>query len=142
MRMLIVLSLLVVGCSGRPEGTAIEGASVATTDDRRLTHHLGIAAGSRLVPVMEAGCQIPCTATQRIRTESGSQKVVRFQLHEGADDRVASAKPLGTYEVALPGTGPAASEIELRFHADRSGAYVSAVDRADGSARPVARASP
>lgn len=130
----LVFALLALSaCEATPERARIAAASTATDARGGLEAGIGIAAGSRLVPVLERGCRLPCTASQTLRAAAAGQDVVAFQLYQGRDDQLANARALGTYRVSLAGRGPQASDVELTFTAEPDGALVGAVSRPDGA---------
>lgn len=139
MRIGLAALFVLTSCSSAPAPLRIEGASVA---DRRgaLQAGIGIAVGSKLVHILEPGCELPCTASQAIRTASRDQRSIRFYLHQGRGDSIADAKPLGVYEVSWDEGSPApVREIAVIFKADTTGAYIAAEDSAKGEPLQVSR---
>lgn len=138
MRRLLPL-LLLAGCMQADERVRIEGASTAQDPPGRLGEGIGIAAGPRLVPVLAGGCTLPCSGSQALQAASPDQAHIRFRLHQGRAEAVAGSRPLGTYEVAWPGTAHAPGQVTVQFTADSDGAYLTALDPAGEVELKVAR---
>jgi hypothetical protein len=132
MRTLAIVLIVLAGCSRTPEQTRIEGASVQTGAAGGLEAAIGIAAGERLMPVLAAGCHLPCVSAQTIRAASGSQTFIRFRLHQGNDGGVATSRALGTYEISWAGTDSPPPEVEVTFTADARGAWLRGTNASNG----------
>lgn len=134
--------LLLVGCSNAPERTRIDAASVTTGPSGGLEAAIGIAAGSRLVPVLAAECHLPCSATQVIRPASADQQVIAFQLYQGTEVDLAHGKRPGTYRVSWAGLTRAPAEVEVTFVAESEGAFLHGRARPGGEPLQITRISP
>lgn len=139
---ILPVALLLAACSAQPERTRIDSASLEVDAQGGLREGIGIAAGSRLVMVLERGCRLPCTATQTLRAAAGGQDAVGFMLYQGAGDEVATARALGTFRVPTDGKTPGTHEVEVTFVAERGGAFVSAAGKPDGRPLAVVRLEP
>lgn len=141
MRILLATALL-SGCSGAPDGLRLEGASVATNAGGGLASGVGIAAGSRVVPVLAAGCALPCTASQTLRASSASQDAVGFQLYQGTGTTVAGSKALGTFQASWRGMPSPPSEVDVILLARQDGVRLRVVGQPGTVALDVRQVEP
>lgn len=133
------LLLTLAACESSSERTRVAGASSASDAEGRLSERIGIAAGSRLVAVIEQGCRVPCSASQAVRASAQTQDAVAFQLYQGPSERIADARPLGTYRVPLAGRAPQAGDVVLTLQAESGGVFITAASQPDGAVLPVER---
>ncbi|TCZ76923.1 hypothetical protein [Lysobacter sp. N42] len=134
--------LALVGCSNAPERTRIEAGSVETSASGGLKAAIGIAAGSRLVPVLDTDCHLPCSTTQVIRPASADQQEIAFWLYQGTGSELVDATPLGTYRVSWAEQSERPSQIEVTFTAEPDGIFLHAKGQPNGGALPVTRDAP
>lgn len=139
---MVLIPLLLAGCSNAPERTPIEPASTATDSGGGLAATIGIAAGTAFIPILVKGCSVPCSATQIIQPASPAQTSIAFELYQSAGSDLATAHPLGTYRISWAAEANAPAQVHVVFTVDSAGAFLEARAEPGGRWLEVTRAAP
>lgn len=140
-----LLALLLAGCAYADDASlVVEPRSEAISRDGTLREPVGVETlGGVFTPLLEKGCELPCTVSQTFSTAEDGQGEILIHLLRGETALAKSAHSLGTFKIS--GISPMSRgepSILVELGADQSGITLKATDRRGKSRLSIARVAP
>src|SRR5437899_1422633 len=81
-----LLTALVAACAWAVDdgGFRVEGAGPGVGPDGHSIETIGLETVAGVVPLLEAGCALPCSTTETFTTLADAQTQIAIRLHRGA----------------------------------------------------------
>jgi len=112
-----------------------------TLQGSTLQQSIGIETlGGVFTPLLERGCQLPCTSSQTFSTAQDDQDQITLAMYQGEAKLTRDAHSLGKFRIS--GLAPQAKGeplIRVEFRADSKGVSIAAADERGTSALVLSR---
>ncbi len=125
--------------SSQPDAELIVERAPAVSGSGALLDSIGVETlGGIFAPVLQAGCSVPCVATEVFSTAADNQSTIKIHLYIGTAPRVAADRDLGVFTVEdIPAELRGVPKIEVSFSASRDAVVLGARSIRGGRVRLV-----
>jgi molecular chaperone DnaK (HSP70) len=96
-----LLTALVAACAWAVDdgGLRVEGAGPRVGRDGHTTETIGLETVAGVVPLLAAGCALPCSTTETFTTSADAQTHITIRLYRGAIGPTASGRVIGEFRI-------------------------------------------
>ena len=125
--------------SSQPDSELIVDRLPAFNGSGALIESIGIETlGGVFTPLLQAGCSVPCVATEVFSTAADNQSAIKIHIYRGTAPRVEADRDLGLFTVEdIPSALRGAPKIEISLVASRDGVVLRARSLTGGKIRLV-----
>ena len=104
----VLLGVLIAACARAVDdgGLRIPGAGPSAGENGHTTEAIGLETVAGVVPLLAAGCVLPCSTTETFTTSAEAQTQVTVRLYRGAVGPAAQAKAIGEFRIEGCISGP------------------------------------
>ena len=136
---IVALVSMLIACSPAPTSPTaqrLEGAQPAISGDR-LVESIGIETlGGVFLPLLRAGCELPCKETYSFSTAEDQQRSIDIRLYRGVVSSAEENHFLGRFSVTEISPAPrGVPNIDVTIEAKADGVYFSAHEQSNRGLR-------
>jgi len=104
----LLLVALIAACARAVDdgGLRVEGAGPSVGQDGHTTEAIGLETVAGVVPLLAAGCVLPCSTTETFTTSADAQTQIIVRLYRGAVGPAVGGKAIGEFRIEGCVSGP------------------------------------
>lgn len=125
---IFLLCAILAGCGPAATSETLIEDGDDVTEDGRLTQDIGIETlGGVFTPLLEVGCDIPCSVTQTFSTADDGQDQISISLFRGVAERAIDNTHLGRFEISgIPKAPRGEPIVMITIEARKEGVFLFA----------------